>query len=103
MYERKSAPPKVRPAKSGAAAKKPVAKKAPVTSLAGVVTKPAAELVEQTVFTREDFRGSIDDMAGARLKAYAKSIGIQQRDVDGLSEARLRQNCKARVLDSLED
>jgi hypothetical protein len=48
-------------------------------------------------------RGSVDDMTGDTLKAYARSIGITQRNVDFLSEARLRQNCKARIYDAMED
>lgn len=46
---------------------------------------------------------SIDDMEGAALKEYARSIGISQRDVDGLTESRLRQNCKARVFAAIEE
>jgi hypothetical protein len=42
-------------------------------------------------------------MAGALLKAYARRIGIQQRDVDGLTEDRLRQNCKAMLLERMDD
>jgi hypothetical protein len=67
---------------------------------------PAAELADKPVeqqFSAQDFRCSIDDMAGAKLKAYARRIGIMPRDVEGLSEDRLRQNCKARVLESMED
>lgn len=48
-------------------------------------------------------RVAVDAIAGDELKAYARSIGITQRDVDGLSEDRLRQNCKARIYDSMED
>lgn len=46
---------------------------------------------------------AIDDMEGDALKEYARSIGITQRDVDGLTEGRLRQNCKARISVMLED
>lgn len=103
VYARKSAQqkPAVKPAK--AKAKAAPAAKAP---LANVVTTPAAELADQPVeqqFSAQDFRCSIDDMAGAKLKAYARRIGIMPRDVEGLSEDRLRQNCKARVLESMED
>jgi hypothetical protein len=48
-------------------------------------------------------RVNIDTIAYPDLKVYARSIGIMQRDVDGLTEARLRQNCKARVLDAIDD
>lgn len=104
VYARKSAQQKsaVKPAKAKAKAA-PIATKAP---LAQVVTTPAAELADKPVeqqFSAQDFRCSIDDMAGAKLKAYARFVGIMPRDVEGLSEDRLRQNCKARVLDSMED
>ena len=78
--------------------------------LTSVVTTPAAALVDpkpETApapqFSAQDFRRSIDDMEPALLRAYARRIGIKQRDVDGLSEARLRQNCKAQVLEALSD
>lgn len=54
-------------------------------------------------YTRQDFRKPIDDMDVPLLKAYARSIGIMQRDVDGLTEDRLRQNCKARAMQIIED
>lgn len=46
---------------------------------------------------------SVDAMSWAQLKVYARSIGIMQRDVDGLTEDRLRQNCKAVLFAALED
>jgi hypothetical protein len=46
---------------------------------------------------------SINDMSGEALKAHARKIGIQERDVNGLSEDRLRQNCMAMVSESFED
>lgn len=46
---------------------------------------------------------SVDAMSHEQLKEYAGEIGIQQRDIDGLTEDRLRQNCKVRVFTSLED
>lgn len=103
VYARKSAQPKTaaKPAKAKAKAA-PAAK----AKLANVVTTPAAELADKPVeqqFSAQDFRCSIDDMTGAKLKAYARRIGIMPRDVEGLSEDRLRQNCKARVLESMED
>lgn len=54
------------------------------------------------VYTRQDFRRSVDTMEGDLLKAYARSLGIMQRDVDSLTEDRLRQNCKVRVYDAIE-
>ncbi|MBC3906210.1 hypothetical protein [Undibacterium umbellatum] len=46
---------------------------------------------------------SVDAMSHVQLKEYAAEIGIQQRDIDGLTEDRLRQNCKARIFTSMED
>ncbi len=46
---------------------------------------------------------SVDDMSGDELKAYAAKVGVSQRDIDGLTEDRLRQNCKARIFSAMED
>lgn len=46
---------------------------------------------------------SVDDMCGDELKAYAAKVGVSQRDIDGLTEDRLRQNCKARIFSAMED
>ncbi len=46
---------------------------------------------------------SVDDMTGDALKAYAAKVGISQRDIDGLSEDRLRQNCKVRIFNSINE
>ena len=46
---------------------------------------------------------SISDMSGDVLKAHARKLGIQERDVSGLSEDRLRQNCMVMVNESLGD
>lgn len=122
VYERKSAQQKTakKPAaKVKAKAKAKVTVKArtaakpaikpvepPKGKLAAVLTTPAAALATQQAepqFSADDFRKSIDDMAGPLLKAYARRIGIKQRDVDGLTEDRLRQNCKAMLLESMDD
>ena len=39
----------------------------------------------------------IRTMALPDLKAYAKQIGVRQRDIDELTEDRLRQNCMLTV------
>jgi hypothetical protein len=91
-------------AKSRAAQKKPAAAAAP--QLSAVLTTPASQLTDPTPepqFSANDFRKPIDDMSGPLLRAYARRIGIKQRDVDGLTEDRLRQNCKASLLAQLED
>ena len=44
----------------------------------------------------------IDRLAGDDLKQYARQAGVMARDVDGLSEDRLRQNVKVFVNDHLE-
>lgn len=66
---------------------------------------PAIEAVknsDQVIQTGEVKNKSVDLMAGDELKAYAKKVGISQRDIDGLTEDRLRQNCKVRIYESLE-
>jgi hypothetical protein len=46
---------------------------------------------------------SVDDLSGDELKSYAAKVGISQRDIDGLSEDRLRQNCKVRIFNSINE
>lgn len=70
---------------------------------AAIELPPAIEPAPTPAPARRPGRGAIDDMTGDDLKAYARSIGITQRDVDFLTEERLRQNCKARVYESMED
>ncbi len=48
-------------------------------------------------------RGSVDDMQGDALKAYARKVGIKERDIQGLSEDRLRQNIRAMIHAAMED
>jgi len=43
------------------------------------------------------FDANVDLMSGDALRRHAQRIGVFPRDVDGLSEDRLRQNCKAFV------
>jgi hypothetical protein len=76
---------------------------------ASVPAKPAnsVQLVAPEFLTQPNFfrskRIAVDAIDGEQLKAYARSLGITQRDVDFLSEDRLRQNCKARIADSMAD
>jgi hypothetical protein len=45
---------------------------------------------------------NVDALAGEELRAYAKRIGIQRRDCEGLTEDRLRQNCKLFIANYFE-
>lgn len=45
----------------------------------------------------------VDRMSGNHLKAYAKKVGVVQRDIDTLSDDRLRQCCKLMLADAYED
>lgn len=97
VYARRSAQQETAvKARRGAAAKAP-APRAAAAPPPAAAPAPAPAQPAKTQFSRDDFRRSIDDMSGAMLKAYARSIGILQRDVDALTEDRLRQNCKARI------
>lgn len=62
----------------------------------------APEFVAPPSFYRNK-RVAVDVIEGDALKAYARSLGITQRDVDGLTQDRLRQNCKARIAESMID
>lgn len=37
---------------------------------------------------------NVDALTGDELRDYARRIGVQRRDCEGLTEDRLRQNCK---------
>jgi hypothetical protein len=45
---------------------------------------------------------SVRDMAGEELRTYARKLGILERDVTGLTEERLRENCLARIYEAAE-
>lgn len=45
---------------------------------------------------------SVSDMSGEELKAHARKMGIAERDVQGLSESRLRQNCMVMIQEVLD-
>ncbi len=63
-------------------------------------TQPAGDATPLSGFA---LSRSISDMSGDVLKAHARKLGIQERDVVGLSEDRLRQNCMVMVNESLGD
>ena len=45
---------------------------------------------------------NVDALAGDELRAYARRIGVQRRDCEGLTEDRLRQNCKLFIANYFE-
>lgn len=121
VYARKSAQPAEPEAKPAVKAKaQPQAKKTAKPPTPAVKAKapapvapatqaepPKLQLVSPQQPVAPSFyrnkRVNVDSISGDVLKTYARSLGIQQRDVDGLTEDRLRQNCKARIIDSMED
>ena len=68
---------------------------------------PVVQLVGPALLGRPSFyrnqRVNIDTVDLESLKQYARSIGILPRDIEHLSENRLRQNCKARVIQAMDD
>lgn len=46
---------------------------------------------------------NIDTMPEAELRRYARQLGIGQRDAEGLTVERLRQNCTAQLYELIED
>lgn len=99
VYVRKSAQQKAARKVAGKAKAKPVPALAAASAPAASPVQPDAE----PQFSAADFRKPVDQMTGLLLKAFARRVGIKQRDVDNLTEDRLRQNCKAMQLDQLED
>lgn len=73
----------------------------PVAQVAPAVAAPIA-----TPAPAEDRRPwqsrDVDALAGDELRAYARRIGIYQRDCEGLTEDRLRQNCKLFIANYFE-
>lgn len=45
---------------------------------------------------------SVADMAGEELKNHARKMGVSERDIQGLSESRLRQNCMVMIHEVLD-
>ena len=60
----------------------------------------AAPVTPRPVVTPTRIRGHVDDMDGELLQAYARQVGIIERDVIGLTPMRLRQNIKAMLFES---
>ena len=98
--------------KPGAAAEKKAIAAALVAMAASAVpaetiSAPAAELQPAAQVTQpaeqprrfDPLQRSrhIGTMPVAELKAYAKQIGVRQRDIDELTDDRLRQNCMLTV------
>jgi hypothetical protein len=69
--------------------------------------KQDAAMVAPEFLVKPEFynnkRVSVDRLAGQPLQAYAQFIGISKRDIDNLSEDRLRQNCKALIYARAEE
>lgn len=71
------------------------------------VVQPVARVAPAVPFIDADERkplGSldVDALSGEALKRYARRAGVGQRDVDGLTEDRLRQNVKLTIANHFE-
>lgn len=91
--------------KSASADKAPVVESAQVLTDTPVAATPSAPIPEPAAPMQDDrfIRGSVENMSGDLLKRYARQVGVMQRDIDGLSEDRLRQNCKAMIFAAMEE
>lgn len=103
VYERKSAQNAAPKAQAQPVAKALPAKvpSAPLPDNSPVQWVAPAFVVAPAFYRNQ--RVSVDDISGDALKAYARSLGITLRDVNHLTENRLRQNCKARIIEAMED
>lgn len=45
---------------------------------------------------------SVESLSGDALKDHARKIGVTERDINGLSEERLRQNCLVMIHEVLD-
>ena len=81
------------PARAGSTSKKVARQLVPVAEPVSAAVDAAVELAPR----------SLDVMSHAQLRQYAARLGITARDIAGLSEARLRQNCKVRIFTAMED
>lgn len=82
--QKQKAPPKEPEAKAG-----PTEPAATSSPLAPENTAPLASL-------------DVDRLAGQALRTYARRAGVPQRDVDNLTEDRLRQNVKLTIARTFE-
>jgi hypothetical protein len=95
-YAGRKRPPKPSRSKKAAAA---------VAVAAVVATATAAVAAAQVLDTSADRPlGSVDvdSLAGEVLKRYALRAGVPPRDVEGLTEDRLRQNVKLTIANHFE-
>lgn len=89
------------PAKKKAAKKKPLPKRAAKVARSHVPDAPpppASKPLEVAQPIAEDRRPlesvNVDSLSGEALRAYARRAGVFPRDIDNLTEDRLRQNTK---------
>lgn len=95
-------PPAAAPVASPVTHTQPVADVPPVAD-SDPAPAPTSAIPVVRLQREEPIRGAVENMSGETLKRYARQIGIQQRDVDNLTEDRLRQNCKAMIFAAMED
>lgn len=75
-----------------------------LSAIAAQTDLPIVEpLIADLPIADKNARGSVDDMQGMALQAYARKVGIIERDIQNLSEGRLRQNIRAAIYAAMED
>lgn len=96
-YAGRKRPPKPSRAKKAAAA---VVAAAVIAQAAAVTPEPALEL--DTSANRPLGSVDVDSLSGDVLKRYALRAGVPTRDVENLTEDRLRQNVKLTIANHFE-
>jgi len=102
----KGSGPAKKPARKSAKAKPAAKPKLAVAQAPSPPLPPEAEkpIVAAAPVAHERPLGSVDvdSLSGEALKAYARRAGVFPRDIDYLTEDRLRQNTKLTIADHFE-
>lgn len=87
----------------GSGAAKGKAKAASKVAGASAPAAPAATSKAAPAAERESHTTDVDRMYGEALKTFARQVGVVPRDIENLTEDKLRQSCKLVLAAQYED